>query len=339
MIARPFDRIFRRLFLAVIILLCLIVIGTVGFMLLEGFVFVDALYMTIITLSTVGFGEIKTLSANGRLFTILLIIGGGGLAAFSISTTVDFIVSGQWQDYLQQRRRLRMLNSLSQHVIVCGFGRVGRHVCDELAAEGISFVVIETDQERIEHAEKHGYLAVKGNAARVDVLTNAGICNARGLVAAVNSDAENVFIVLTARSLSESIYIVARANYEDSEPKLLRAGANCTIEPYRISGKRMVTMIMRPNVGDFLDEVVHAGGMELVLEQIQILPSSPLDGKTLSESDISGQYGVTVLACRSVAGEPYTSAGPNTLLKDGMSVIVLGTPTQLKKLMFVAKGQ
>lgn len=334
-----FARIFKRLFLTLLILSILILVGTVGYTLLEGLTAVDALYMTIITISTVGFGEVKPLSQTGRIFTILLILGGSGLAAFSISTIVDFIVSGQWREYRQHRRRTKMINTLSRHVIVCGFGRVGRHVSDELKAEGIPFVIIDADPERIEHAEKRGYLTLKGNAAREDVLIQAGIRKARGLVAAVNSDAENVFIVLTARSLNESMYIVSRANYEDSEPKLLRAGANRTIQPYLISGKRMVTMLMRPNVADFLDEVAHAGGMELILEQIEILPGSSLDGKKLAESNINSRFGVTVLACRSDTGEFHTPPGPNTLLLGGISVIVLGTPEQIKKLMQAAKTE
>jgi len=333
-----FTRIRKRLFLSLMILSVLILIGTGGYTFLENLSVVDALYMTIITISTVGFGEVKPLSETGRVFTIFLIIGGGGLAAFAISATFDFIASGQWQEYRQQRRRLNVINTLSQHVIVCGFGRVGRHVSDELKAEGIPFVVIDPDPERVEHAEKHGYLTLKGNAAREDVLTLAGIDKARGMVVAVNSDAENVFIVLTARSLNESIYIVSRANYEDSEPKLLRAGANRTIEPYLIGGKRMVTMLMRPSVADFLDEVAHAGGMELVLEQIKILSGSFLDGKTIVESGIGANFGVTVLACRSALEKFHTPPGPNTLLVGDLSIIVLGTREQLKKLMEAAQN-
>lgn len=333
-----FTRIRTRLFLSLVILLFLILIGTAGYAFLEDLSIVDALYMTVITISTVGFGEIKPFSETGRIFTIFLIIGGGGLAAFVISATFDFITSGQWQEYWQQRRRLNVIKTLSQHVIVCGFGRVGRHVSDELKAEGIPFVVVDPDPDRVQHAENRGYLTLKGNAAREDILTLAGIHKARGMVVAVNSDAENVFIVLTARSLNESIYIVSRANYEDSEPKLLRAGANRTIEPYLIGGKRMVTMLMRPSVADFLDEVAHAGGLELVLEQIKILPGSFLDGKKIAESGISANFGVTVLACRAASGKFLTPPGPNTLLVGDLSIIVLGTREQLKKLMQAAQN-
>lgn len=306
-------------------------------MLLESLSLVDAIYMTVITISTVGFAEVQPLSPVGRMFTVILIIGGGGLAAFSISTIIDFITSGQWRDYWQERRRLTMVKKLSQHVIVCGFGRVGRHVCDELAAEGIPFLVIDTDPDRIEHAERQGYLTLPGNAAEEEILLEAGIYQARGLVAAVKSDSENVFIVLTARSLCHSVYIVSRANYEDSEPKLLRAGANRTIQPYLISGKRMVTMIMRPSVADFLDQVSHAGGMELVLEQIKILSGSDLDGKTIAEAGIGSRFGVTILASRPDVGEFYTPPGPHALLEGGMSIIAMGTPDQLKKLIEATK--
>lgn len=329
-------RFVNRLVQALVILFLLLVIGTSGYSMLEGFPVVDALYMTVITISTVGFGEIRPLSSVGRLFTIFLIIGGGGLAAFAVSTMVEFLVTGQWREYWIRRRKLRMLSSLDKHAIVCGFGRVGRHVSDELAAEGVPFVVLDIDPDRIEHAERKGYLAIQGNAANEKVLHDAGIAKARAMVAAVASDAENVFIVLTARSLNPNIYIVSRANYEDSEPKLLRAGANHTIQPYRISGKRMVTMLMRPNVADFLDEISHAGGLELLLEQVQIAPGSPLVGQTLQEAEIGSRLGVTVLACRSQDGVFHTPPGPGTVLKAHTSMIALGTREQLRALMQLA---
>lgn len=231
-----------------------------------------------------------------------------------------------------------MLSELSEHVIVCGFGRVGRHVAEELAAENVPFIVIDTDEDRVAHAQKRGYLTIIGNAANETLLQKVGIERARAMVAAVDSDAENVFITLTARSLNPNIYIIARANYEDSEPKLISAGANRTMMPYHISGKRIVTMLVRPSVADFLDEVVHAGGLELFLEEVHVQPGSELAGKTISEAQVRNQIGVTVLACRTQAGEFDTRIGPETTLQPGGLLIVLGTREQLRDMIRLAQA-
>lgn len=231
-----------------------------------------------------------------------------------------------------------MLSNLSDHVIVCGFGRVGRRVSNELTQEGVSFIVVDTSPERVEHARELGYVAVVGNAANEAMLNEAGIEKARALIACVNSDAENVFIILTARSLNTSLQIIARANYEDSEPKMKRAGANRTIVPYDISGKRMVTMLMRPNVADFLDEVAHVGGMELLLEQIHISPESPFAGKTLLDINVRSSMGITVLACRHTNGKFETHPGPETIIEPDGILIVLGTRDQLRDMKRFARG-
>jgi voltage-gated potassium channel len=231
-----------------------------------------------------------------------------------------------------------MLSKLTEHVIVCGFGRVGRRVSDELTQEGVPFVVMDTRPERVQHAQELGYMAVEGNAANEFMLKDAGIEKARALIAAVNSDAENVFIILTARSLNENIQIIARANYEDSEYKMIRAGANRTIVPYDISGKRMVTMLMRPSVADFLDEVAHVGGLELLLEQIKIEPNSPLAGKTISETNFRNEMGVAILACRNPQGVFNMHPGPQTLIEANGLLLILGTREQLREMMKYAKG-
>ncbi len=327
----------RRMLLALLILSILLIVGTAGYRWLEGMSLLDAFYMTVITISTVGFGEVDPLSSMGRAFTIVLILSGGGLAAFTLGAVVDFFFSGYWQDHVRLQRKRRMLAELKDHVIVCGFGRVGRHVAEELAAEGLPFVVLDIDPDRVAHAERKGYLAMVGNAANERILLEVGIQRARAVVAAVASDAENVFIVLTARELNSNLFIVARANYEDSEPKLRRAGADRTILPYRISGKRMVTMLMRPNVADFLDEVSHAGGLELLLEQVEIASTSPLVGKTVHEVELGRRLGVTVLACRSTNGV-FCPPGPETVLQPNSLIIALGTRDRLRTLKELAEG-
>jgi len=328
----------NRLFFALSSFVALILVGTSGYHLLEEMSIVDSLYMTVITVSTVGFGEVRELSPYGRIFTIGLILGGGGVAAYSISVTAEFFMSGEWGKFLETRRRSRMQSKLSGHVIICGFGRVGRRVSNELTQEDVPFIIVDTNPARVEHAWERGYTAVIGNAANEQMLKDAGIEKARALIAAVSSDAENVFIILTARSLNANLQIIARANYEDSEPKMIRAGANRTIVPYTISGKRMVTMLMRPSVADFLDEVAHAGGMELLIEQIEIGADSPIAGKTIAETNIRKRLGVTILACRNIDGQFNTHPNPQTIIDPDSHLLVLGTREQLRDLMKYAKA-
>ena len=335
----PVSHFPNRFILAFVIFLGLILVGTSGYHWLEGMSFIEALYMTVITISTVGFGEVRTLSSAGRIFTIILILGGGGLAGFAVTVGIDFIMSGKWRDYWEKRRHSHMLTELNNHVIVCGFGRVGSNVTDELRAEGVPFIVIDINPEEVAQAQDCGCLAVLGNAANETILHQVGISKAKSLVAAVNSDAENVFITLTARSLKPEIFIVARANYEDSEPKLLRAGANRTIMPYHISGKRIVTTLIRPGVADFLDEVVHAGGLEMFLEEVRIESNSELAGKTVAETQIRNQLGVTILACRTQEGNFDTRIGPETIFQPGGVLIVLGTREKLHEMMKFAQAR
>ena len=334
----PSSRFPNRFILAFSIFLALILLGTFGYFWLEGMNIVDALYMTVITISTVGFGEVRALSPLGRMFTIALILGGGGLAAFSVTVAVDFIMSGEWRVYWQTRRRFQMLSKLIDHVIICGFGRVGTHVADELDAEHVPFIIVDTNEDRVAHAQKRGYLAITGNAANETLLQKVKIEHARAMVAAVDSDAENVFITLTAHSLNPDLYIVARANYEESEPKLISAGANRTMMPYLISGKRIVTTLIRPSVADFLDEVVHAGGLEFFLEEVRVEPGSTLAGKTISEAQVRNQLGVTILACRTQEGSFDTRIGPETILQPGGLLIVLGTREDLHEIMKLAQS-
>ena len=329
----------RRLILPVVGMMMLMMVGTSAYQWLEGLSPIDAFYMTAITISTVGFGEVKPFTPAGRIFTVALIAAGGGLAAYLLKTAVEFLVSGDWRTQLEHERRQTMLRKLTDHIIVCGYGRVGREVAHELRAEKLPFVVMDKDPDKIARIQDAGYLALQGNAANEIYLKEAGIERARGLVAAVNSDAENVFIVLTARGLRPNLTIVARANYEDSESKLLRAGANRVIFPYRISGRRMVTMMVRPHVADFLDEVTHAGEQELLVEQVWLAQSSPLVGQTLGQADLRNLFNITILACRSADGQVNTHPGAEMTLCADSHLVVLGTRDQIQALARLAEGQ
>lgn len=327
------DRTFARVMVAGAALSGLLVVAVIGFSVIEGLSLIDAVYMAVITLSTVGFGEVKPLSPVGRLFTIGLIIGGGGLAAYTLSTAAEYIASGEWRAQWQGRRQRQMQDQLHQHVIVCGYGRVGRYVARELEAEHLPFIVIDPDPAQFAKIKRDGYLALQGNAANEHDLDRAGIQRARGLIAAASSDAENVFIVLTARGVNPSLSIAARANFEESEAKLLRAGANRVLLPYRIGGRRLVTMLVRPDAADFLDEVVHAGGLELVLEQIGVGEGSPLAGLTLPEARDQSLLEVEVLACKSPDSPLRLRPPADTRIEVNSQLIALGTHEQLWALM------
>jgi voltage-gated potassium channel len=330
----PLTYLFRTAFA----LLLLVFIGTAGFRLLEGFSLLDSLYMTVITLTTVGFGEVHTLSPTGRIFTILLILGGGGIMAYTITASADYLVSGQWREHWDARRRRKMLDTLKRHVIVCGFGRVGRFVAQDLKVEGVPFVILEKDPERVEQTRRFGYLALQGNAAKESLLEQAGILRARGLVAALDSDAENVYIALTARGMNPNLQIIARANFEESESKLLRAGADKVLLPYSLSGRRMVTMLLRPEIADFLDEVAFAGGMELLLEQVTVCKGSKLEGLTLAEAKTRLQVNISVLAYKEPGSAVTQRPGPDTCYCAGIQLIALGTRDDLRLLMELATG-
>lgn len=332
-------RALRRFVFAATALVVLLAIGAAGYRGIEGMSAVDALYMAVITLSTVGFGEIEPLSPAGRLFTIGLIVAGGGLAALTLSGLAEYILSGEWRAQWVYQKRLRVMAQLSDHTIICGYGRVGRQIAHDLNVEGLPFVVIDPSPVKSASIQEAGYLALQGDAAHDINLHQAGIERARGLVAAANSDAENVFIVLTARSLRPDLLILARANYEESEPKLLRAGADRVILPYSITARRMVTMLIRPAVADFLDEVAHATGLELLLEQVEVAALSTLAGQTLAQARLEDRLGITVLAYKPAGGALKQGPAPDTVLDARGQVIVLGTRDQLQALTKLAQAQ
>jgi voltage-gated potassium channel len=269
------------------------------------------------------------------MFTMFLIVGGGGVAAYSLSTAAEFFLSGEWRVHVERRRHYKLLNRLQDHTIVCGYGRMGRHVVNQIQAQGRDFVVIDPDSEKIAYIHHTlNALAVHGSAADESNLHAAGIERARSLVAVANSDAENVFIVLTARSVRSDLLIVARANDDGTEGKLLRAGADRVISPYRISGRRIATLLVRPDVADFLDEVMHANQLELLVDQVYLSENSSMVGQTLAEADLRVQFGVTVLAYRLPGDALTTNLSADTVLEANALLIVLGTPDQLQALRF-----
>ncbi len=322
----------RRIFFSLGLLLLAVVGGTIGFQLIEHWSVLDALYMTVITLTTVGFGELHPLSPVGRMFTLALIVGGLTIVGYISSAVVNSLASGELRARFITQRRQRVLKKLQNHNIVCGFGRMGQHVAAELRAQGKSLVIIDNNETVVDRAREIGYITILGDAANEEILRYAGIHRARGLFAALDSDAGNVFTVLTARALSASLIIVARVNYDETESKLRRAGADKVISPYVIGGRRMVHYVDQPGVVDFLDVVMHSPDLELRMQEVTVASGSPIAGQSLQEVDLRARTGVNVLSVRCPGEAPTTTPGSDTRLYAGTHLIVLGTDTQLASL-------
>ncbi len=326
----------QRFYRVLIVVLVLLLLSTAGYILLEGYSPVEALYMTIITLSTVGFGEVRPLSDAGRLFTVGVIIVGVGTGAYLLSTLAEYIVAGELTGTLRQRRMEQRLSGLRDHFIVCGFGRVGEQVALELHEQGLPLVVVDRDPAVMEHCERHGIPYVIGDATEDDTLRRAGIERARGLVAVLDTDADNVFVVLSARALNPRLMIVARAATENAERKLLKAGADRVVSPYVMAGHRLVSLLLRPNVIHFLDTALRSKDLELWLEEIEVRADSPLVGQTLEEAQIRTRTGANVLAIIRPSEHRLVDWSPRLRLQAGDVLIVLGKDEQLDALAKLA---
>ena len=326
----------RRLRFGVAALVGIIVAGTVGYAAL-GFAWLDALYQTVTTVSTVGFREVHPLSAGGQAFTIVLILVGVGTALYTFTQVLEVVVEGHVQEVLGRRRMEREIARMAGHVIVCGFGRVGRNLAQYLTGAGEDVVVIETDPERAAAAEGAGNV-VRGDATVDEVLKEAGIERARVLVTALTNDAANLFVTLTARSLSAELFIVARARVESSEAKLTQAGADRVVNPQGIGGARMAAFVLQPHVAEFLDVVMHDGSLEFRLDEVPLPTGSPLAGHSLRDAHIRDSTGALILALRDAGGAFATNPPPETVLEAGQILIAIGTEGQLRALADAARA-
>jgi voltage-gated potassium channel len=328
----------RRLLRIILVFGTIIAVGGVGYRLIQGWSWLDSFYMAIITVTTVGFGEVRPLKPEGRLFTSLLILLGVGGITYSFSALTNYIIAGELRGQLEERRMKRHIASLKGHFIVCGFGRVGYQVCAEFKREGHPLVVVDDNAPSIERAKAQGYLVIDGDAGNDEVLRQAGIERARGLVAAVDSDAANLLVVLSARSLNPNLDIVARANFEETETKLLQAGANRVISPYSLGGRRMAQMLIRADVVDFLDVVMHDESLELLLENLTVGAGCPLDNCAVGEAHIRERTGANILGLKRKEGGVILSPEPTTALYAGDVLIALGTRRQLGELAKIVQA-
>jgi voltage-gated potassium channel len=306
--------------------------GVVGYWGLEGYSWLDALYMTVITLSTVGFQEVRPLSPGGRVFTIALLVGGLGVIFYTAVAVAERVVAGELRQYFGRRRMEKRIASLSDHYLVCGFGRIGGVICRELASKPVPFVVIDQDAERVRLAEESGYLALQGDASEEQVLLGAGAGRAQGLFAALSTDAANVFLTLTAKELKPSLFVVARAEGERSQRTLAHAGADKVISPYAMGGHRMAQAALRPAVVDIIELATHHQSLEVQLEEIGIPPGSPCGGETLQQSGLCGIPGVIVVAIKRASGGMVFNPSPADRVEPGDRLVALGEPSRLKAL-------
>ena len=320
----------RRMRLSLILFAGVLLTGFAGYQLLEGFTPLDALYMTVITVTTVGFGEVVPLDASGRMFTIALIASGVGTVGFAAASGAEFVVDGHMRRIIERRRMNRSIGHLENHIIICGFGRVGRSLAEELVVEGVPFVIVDNSDERLENAEEHRYPYVHGDATEESVLLEAAIPRARALVACVNSDADNVLTTLTAKGMRPELSVIGRAKAEENEAKFKRAGATRVIAPTTIGGRRIAQLLTRPVVADFLELVGGSGGLEYSFEEIRVRDDSSLVGVKLRDAGIREQWGCTVLAIDRHDGEPPdTHPDPDTQLSAGDVLVVIGSVAEV----------
>lgn len=312
---------------------CVALIGTLWYRLIEGWHWSDAIYMTVITLSTVGYGEINPLGDRGRIFTIVLILMGVISIGYIVNRFTEAFIQGYFQEGIQLRQRRRLVDSLTEHYILCGFGRTGRQIALEFQAEGISFVTIDSQIEQVEAAQEMGYIAVQGDATLDDTLVKVGIERAICLVAALPSDAENLYTVLSAKTLNPQIRAIARASTEEAVKKLQRAGADAVVSPYITGGRRMAAAALRPQVIDFVDGILTGTDRAFYMEEFRIDPHTcPSVGKSLREARLRSQSGALVLAIRRADGTLIGGPTGETKLMPGDSLICMGTDEQLRQL-------
>lgn len=327
--SRRTDRSARQLAIALVILATTIIGGTLGYFFIEGWSLGDAAYMTIISLTTTGFQEVRELSPAGRILTTVVIISGIASLAYVGGRVLQLAV----ELYLVRRGRMdRQINRLKNHVILCGYGRMGRHIAHDLAEASIPFVVIEATEDLVPELEENRHLYLIGDASSDQVLTQAGVSRARGLIAVVSSDAENVFTTLTAKSLNPDISIVARALTDESEPKLRKAGAERVIKPYEMVGRRIAQLVIRPAMIEFVETIARSSSDEISVQEIPVVQGSVLAGAVLRDTPIRPKLNIIIVAIRRSEKELLYNPSADTVVREGDRLVAIGKPAQLADL-------
>lgn len=319
----------RRLSLAILLVLVILLFGTIGYWLIEGWSIFNAFYMTVITISTVGFGEVDPLSMTGRLLTLFLIIAGVGTIIFALSTLIEFLVEGHFTGLVGRKRMEKKIEKLRGHYIVCGFGRVGEQIAKELLRANVPVVVIDVNPDKLTKCRQEGLLHIAGDASEDEVLETAGVKRAKGLIAVVDNDADNIFVTLSAKGLNHQIFVVARAELEGSEPKLKKAGADRVVSPIAIGGRRMAALLLKPLVCDYLDVVAHGEDIEFQLEESELGQKSALVDMSIKDAGVRDKTGVLIMAIKKTSGEIVTNPSSSERIQVGDRLVVMGTKEQL----------
>lgn len=319
----------RRFAKPVVLFVAVVVFGALGYVWLEDMTLIEALYMAVITVTTVGFSEVRPLHYQGQVFTIVVVLIGVGAFTYFATTVANYLITGEIKGFLKQRKMQNKIEQLRDHFIVCGYGRMGAQVARELRREKKPLVVIEQSDEAAAAAIQAGHLTLQGNAENDEVLRTAGLERAAGLVAVLDTDADNLMVTLSARAMNDGLFIVARTNSEMSESKLINAGANRVLFPHGLGGRRIAQMALRPNVVEFLEVVMHDEELELWLEEMTVGIESELDGCAVYAANIRGATGANIVALRQRTGKLLAAPTPDTRLQAGDIIVALGTRAQL----------
>lgn len=329
---------FNRLRFGCLLLSLILVVGTLGFALIEGWSLIDAFYTAVLVVSTLGFSDERPSNTASQLLTVGLIGGGVGTLYY----LVGILAQGMIESQLDRGRRRSMdqrIAKLKDHFIVCGFGRVGQHTCQQLTREHCLFLIIDESEERLEKVREAGYLYIQGDASDDATLLRAGVERAQALLTAVQSDAANVYITLSARALNPRLFIVARAATAEAEHKLRIAGADRVISPYVLGGRSMAGMALRPAVMDLLDMLVHSDDFEMWLKDVHLGERSELVGATIGEAQFRQRAGVTILAVRRADGQIIANPRPEIVLHAGDTLIVLGARIDIEQIAQIKRVQ
>ena len=322
----------KRLILISIALVAILTGGTLGFIFIEGYPPFDAFYMTLITVSTVGYGEVHPLSRAGRVFNSFLIFFGVTIMLLAVGGMTQAIIELELNQYFGKRRNRKMIDKLNDHYIVCGFGRVGRGAASELQRAGAPFLVVDKNEDRVEWAMKSGMLAALADATNDETLRDAGVLRAKGLIATLSSDADNLFVILSAKALKPSLLVSARIATEETERKMRLAGADYVFAPYDITGYRMAQVMLKPHVFQFIDFTTKNLGLDVGIEQVRVPASSEFVSKSLADMQLRKELGVIVLAIRKSDGRMLFNPPADAEIHGGDFLIVMGESANLQRL-------
>ncbi|NTW72292.1 MAG: potassium channel protein [Eubacteriaceae bacterium] len=327
------NREIKKILFLLLAMVMLIIFGTTGYILLLKISFIDALYMTIITLSTVGFKEVAELNAAGKIFTMLIITGGISTAAYTLTYLASFVLGGEFREILRRRAMENTIQNLRDHYILCGVGQTGMSVIKRFQKSNVKYIAIEKDEEKVNALLDENILVIHGDATSEETLEKAGIQYAKGMVTSLSNDADNVFTVLTAKGMRSDLHIVSRAIGINAHAKLKRAGADHTISPNELGGDRMATLLLRPAVVSFLDITTQLGEMVFDIEEVTISVGSPFAGMSLKDSRIREITGLNVLAIQKLGEENiHLNPDSNEHIKPGDKLLVLGQLNQIEEL-------